>query len=242
MSALPPPRVLLLDMGGVLLDLGGANGLPEGREDWRGRQALLSLVRERGGRCEQEDLERWLFTPWRAEYQRRYERLHEARWEPHMSRMRRESGARGRTLDFLQAWFEPFADTARLLPGVRGALASLAARTRLGLVSNVPLPGVLYRRILSREGVARHFDDLRFSYDEGSRKPSPAMLRSALVALGVRPREAWMVGDRRSSDVAAGRSAGVHTVWIASSFREGPAPDATIASLAELPGLLGEAP
>jgi len=47
-----------------------------------------------------------------------------------------------------------------------------------------------------------------------------------------------MVGDRRDRDIAAGRSAGIATVWIRGEFDDGPVADIDIGSLAELPGLL----
>ena len=65
------------------------------------------------------------------------------------------------------------------------------------------------------------------------------MLRAALAALGASAEEALMVGDRRAADVAAGRAAGVETVWIRSAFDDGPEPDHVIGSLAELPDLPG---
>jgi FMN phosphatase YigB (HAD superfamily) len=56
--------------------------------------------------------------------------------------------------------------------------------------------------------------------------------------IGVQPAEAMMVGDRRDSDVMAGKLAGTRTVWIRSEYREGPGADHTIASLATLPALV----
>jgi FMN phosphatase YigB (HAD superfamily) len=64
------------------------------------------------------------------------------------------------------------------------------------------------------------------------------MLRQALSALGVRAASALMVGDRRGSDVAAGRAAGVGTVWLRREDGGGPKPDHVIDRLDALPGLL----
>lgn len=233
------PGAVLLDMGGVLLDLGTSQGLPEGSVDWRGRQALLNALRRHGGHLDLEDLDRLLFAPWRSQYEKRYERGQEARWEPHFHRLRRSTGARGRTLEFLASWFRPFAEGVQPMPGATAAVKALrASGLRLGLVSNVPLPGTLYRGVLRKIGIESAFDDFRFSYDEDSRKPSPAMLRAALKALSASPSAAWMVGDRRSTDIAAGRAAGVTTVWLKSDYADGPQPDLTIRRLTELPDLL----
>ncbi|MGH9464874.1 MAG: HAD family hydrolase, partial [Thermoanaerobaculia bacterium] len=109
---------------------------------------------------------------------------------------------------------------------------------RLAVCSNVPLPGILYRRLLVRHRLAEPIESFHFSYDEGSRKPSPAMLRAALKALEVAPAQAVMVGDRRSTDVAAGRAAGTRTVWIRSEDGGGPQAEHTIRGIAELPALL----
>jgi HAD superfamily hydrolase (TIGR01509 family) len=232
-------RAVLLDMGGVLLSLGPEGGLPESRFDWRGREALVRLLEARGGAASLEELEHLLFAPWRAEYEQRYEMGREARWEPHLRRLRRRAGVRLRDLTMLAAWFRPYGDQLRALPGAGAALATLRDRgVRLAVCSNVPLPGALYRRLLVREGLAEGIQSFHFSYDEGSRKPSPAMLRAALAGLGVQPRDGLMVGDRRSTDVAAGRAAGLRTVWIRSEDGGGPQPDHTIRGIGELPALL----
>ncbi len=232
-------RAVLLDMGGVLLSLGPEGGLPESRLDWRGREALLRLIEERGGGVSSEQLDRLLFAPWRVEYEQRYELGREARWEPHLKRLRRAARVRLRDATLLAAWFRPYGDQLLPLAGAREALATLRDHGhRLALCSNVPLPGLHYRRLLARHGLAEAIASFHFSYDEGTRKPSPAMLRYASHALEVSAAEAVMVGDRRSSDVAAGRAAGMRTVWIQSEDGGGPQADHVIRGIGELPALL----
>jgi HAD superfamily hydrolase (TIGR01509 family) len=239
-----PPRAVLLDLGGTLVDFAGSNGLPTGKLDFRGREAMLVALRKRGGRGGFELLERHLLAPWRVEYERRYDTGVEADWTPHLRRLRRATRTRARDSTLLAAWLAPYAEQVTLLPGARQVLADLAARgLRLALVSNVPLPGALYERaILRRLKIRSRFDHLEWSYDAGRRKPSPVMLRSALTALGVEPHEAVIVGDRRQSDVAAGRLAGLAaTIWIRSADgagRSAPSADHTIDSIADLPRVL----
>jgi|GEM_PF-312995 len=238
----PEIRAVLLDMGGVILDLGEARGLPWGELDRQGRVALLDRIREGGGTASADDLDRWLFTPWRRGYERRNQRGREESWGPHLARMQRLSGCRATRGSLLGAWAGPYLGGLRAVSGAQESLGRLvAADLRLGLVSNVPMPGSLYERVLAREGLAALFDALSFSYDRRARKPGPALVQRTVAVLEVEPSEAIMVGDRRSTDVAAGRAAGVRTVWVGADGgdADGPEPDATIGSLVELPALLG---
>ena len=234
-------RAVLLDMGGVVLDLGEARGLPWGELDRRGREALLELLAEEGEtEVGDEELDAWLFDPWLREYRRRTRIGREARWEPHLARLRRLSGAEVPAMRLLEAWAGPYLEGLRPISGAQAALLRLReAELPLALISNVPMPGRFYRRVLEREGIAELFEVLLFSYDQGSRKPGPLLVRRALDALGIEPLRAVMVGDRCSTDIAAARAAGVPAVWIESPDADGAEPDAAIASLAELPALLG---
>ncbi|HEV8629399.1 MAG TPA: HAD family hydrolase [Thermoanaerobaculia bacterium] len=235
----PPLRAVLLDMGGVLLAMANEAGLPRGADDREGRERLLALLRARGGRAAAADLERLLFAPWRLEYERRYERQREADWRPHLDRLLASSGARATGDELLAAWFGPYGARLQATPGAASVVAELRRRgLPLALVSNVALPGALYRERLAAHGLLDAFAVTRFSYDAGSRKPSPAMLAEAMAALGVPASAAVMVGDRRSSDVAAGRAAGTSTIWLRSHHDEGPAADLTIDALTELPTAL----
>ena len=234
-----PLRAVLLDMGGVLLAMRNESGLPEGEVDATGRAELLALLRARGGRADDADLERLLFAPWRAEYRLRYERQREAEWGPHVERMIAATAASVSPDEVLAAWFRPYGEGLCPLDGAAATLRELHARgLALGLVSNVALPGALYHARLAAHDLAEPFNAFRFSCDAGSRKPAPAMLLSALAELGAGPYEAVIVGDRRTSDVAAGRAAGVRTVWLRSHHGKGPEPDVTIDRLAELPAAL----
>lgn len=234
-----PTSALLLDMGGVVLDMAGGRGFPAGKADWRGRQALVRLIRARGGRVTMETLERELFEPWRRCYGKRMSTLREASWRPHLDRLRSNVGVDLEDGEILGAWFRPYAEQLRPLAGVRAALTELVGEGyRLALVSNVPLPGQHFREVLERLDLIRCFDNCWFSYDHDTRKPSPVMLRAALDALACEPSAAAMVGDRRDRDIAAGRAAGTATVWIRSAHAAGPAADHTIPGLGDLPALL----
>lgn len=237
--------VVLLDMGGVLLDLGEGRGLPTGEADREGRRALVRALEAAGGRPPGEGaLERHLFAPWRRGYRRRYQRGAEEPWEPHLARLRAETGAELSDEGMLGAWFGAYGAAIPALPGAAEALTRLRWRGwTLGLVSNVPLPGALYRGVLERHRLLAPFETLRFSYDAGVRKPLPGMLLQVLEELGVGPEEAVMVGDRRDSDVAAGRAAGTATVRLTGGrggTDDGPEPDLVLGSIAELPEALEE--
>lgn len=72
-------------------------------------------------------------------------------------------------------------------------------------------------------------------------KPNPRLLREALARIGARPSETAMVGDQASTDVAAGRAAGLFTILVLTGVSAGrpgrggdPRPDLTVRNLNEL--------
>ncbi len=232
-------RAVLFDMGGVLLNFQGAPGIPVGKLDFRGREALLHFLADRGAVLSEDDLDRDLFGPWRRRFQRRREAGREADWGPHLRRLRKRARVRTPTRTLLGIWFRPLAETVVPLADAREVLEALTRQgKRLAIVSNVPLPGSLYRSILERHGLAQYFAQMYFSYDEGHRKPSPALIRRALADLAIAPSEAVLIGDRRSVDIIAGRLAGVRTIWLRSDDGGGPSADQDIDELSELLALV----
>lgn len=230
-------RAVVFDQGGVLVDFGPNRGLPWGEHERAGRRKLVDCIRSTGGRIESDaELDRRLFEPWREGYEHRYETGREHPIGPHLERLRRETGATASDRELLDAWFGSLGAWSPALEGAVETVETLARRGfRLGLVSNVPLPGELYREhILRRHGFLPYLESLRFSYDAPARKPSPVMLQEVLNELGARPDQAVMVGDRRDSDVASGRAAGAYTVWIEGPGSDGPREDVAIGSIGEL--------
>jgi putative hydrolase of the HAD superfamily len=111
---------------------------------------------------------------------------------------------------------------------------------RLGLVTNgAPL---IQREKLDGSGLARFFDFMIVSGDIGIGKPDRRIFERALEALKVAPYEAAMVGNRLERDIQGAKNAGIRSILIRRrglSSGDGPSPEFEIASLEELPALLG---
>ncbi|MGQ0551575.1 MAG: HAD hydrolase-like protein, partial [Armatimonadota bacterium] len=72
-------------------------------------------------------------------------------------------------------------------------------------------------------------------------KPNPRLLKEALARIGTRAKETAMVGDQRSTDIAAGHTAGMFTILVLTGVSAGrrgtrgdPRPDLTVRNLNEL--------
>jgi len=127
--------------------------------------------------------------------------------------------------------FEAFPDAAPALRSLR------AAGLRLVVVSN--WDASLEER-LAETGLATRVDGTVASAAFGTAKPDPAIFARALELAGVRARDAWHVGDSPEADVAGARAAGVRPVLLDRDGREARIDGVpTIASLAELPAVLG---
>ena len=123
--------------------------------------------------------------------------------------------------------------------GARRAIRSLTRDYRLGVITNGP--GDLQRRKFGVLDLADRFEVFIASEEVGHHKPDPRIFQFALAKLGVDPQEALLVGDLPHVDVLGAQSAGMRGVWFNRKGQPAPdgiVPDATIRSLAELPGLV----
>jgi putative hydrolase of the HAD superfamily len=126
----------------------------------------------------------------------------------------------------------------RFLPGALEALERFrAAHIPLGLITNGA--GAPQRAKLERFGLERFFAYLGIEGEVGFGKPDPRAYEAALRALGARPDEAWMVGDRLDYDIAGAQALGIPGVWIDLEGRGLPAdapaqPARVVRALAEL--------
>jgi len=125
----------------------------------------------------------------------------------------------------------PFADVA-------SALTALAPRPRW-ILSNGTLP--MLEPLLRNSGLNRHLDGVLSVDAAGIFKPSPRVYQLAVDRLQL---PAARIGFVSSNcwDAIGAKAFGFTTFWInrlhAPVDRHGPAPDAVIATLAELPSLL----
>jgi putative hydrolase of the HAD superfamily len=112
-----------------------------------------------------------------------------------------------------EALFAHYAEPAawRVFPEVPGVLADArAAGLRLAVVSNFDLR---LHGILAGHGL--HFDEVITSADARSRKPDPAIFRTALERLGLQPHEVLHAGDSPAADLEGAAAAGIGACLIA---------------------------
>jgi phosphoglycolate phosphatase len=124
-------------------------------------------------------------------------------------------------------------DHTRWMPGAERALAELPFRgVRVGLVTNKAR--VVTLSILEALGAAARFDAI-YAGGDGPLKPSGEAIVHVCRAMGVRPDEAWVVGDG-VQDVEAARAAGARAIAISGGFQSeerlrSAAPDAIFPTL-----------
>jgi FMN phosphatase YigB (HAD superfamily) len=97
----------------------------------------------------------------------------------------------------------------RRMPAALAALSGARRREiRLGIVSNVRVESrTAIHRLLRDLGLAAAVDAVVLSAEDGVAKPDPRPLLRCLRRLGVRPEDAWMIGDS-PLDLKAARRAG----------------------------------
>ena len=136
----------------------------------------------------------------------------------------------------------PLDTVARLTPGAAETLRWCKAQgLRVVLVTNTLWRGDdEVREDWRRFGLADAIDGVASSHSVGWRKPHPAMFERALELAGVRPAEAFMVGDRLRADVWGARQLGIRgllrrTAGLKPQTSVDVEPDAVLETLHELP-------
>jgi putative hydrolase of the HAD superfamily len=92
--------------------------------------------------------------------------------------------------------------------------------------------------MLEAYGLKSQLDVLVFSDVEGYAKPDPRIFARALEGLGMSADEGVFVGDNPHTDIAGAQAVGLYAVQVGSKERDGVKPDARIADLSELLGVL----
>jgi putative hydrolase of the HAD superfamily len=144
--------------------------------------------------------------------------------------------------DLAAAIAEAFAESRwkrmTLFPGVHAALTALRDQgVALALVTNGDRRH--QRRKIDDHGLGRFFDAVVIEGEFGVGKPDESVYRHALAALGVKPADAWMVGDHLEWDVGAPQRLGLTGVWVDAPGQGVPAghpvvPDRVVRAFVEL--------
>jgi len=134
-----------------------------------------------------------------------------------------------------------------LLPEVPETLRALRRQGLLvALISDTgATPGSGLREYLVQQGIRALFDWLTFSKETGVTKRQPQAFLCTLAALGVRPEEAFHLGDTPASDVLGAQAAGLYAgLTIELHDRRSPdcQPDLVVERLRDLPEALKQLP
>ena len=116
---------------------------------------------------------------------------------------------------------------------------------RLGVISNASDEDDV-QTLVDNAGLRPYFDVIVSSAGQGIRKPNPRIFLNGLAQLRVEPGRAVMVGDTLGADILGAHNAGLYGVWITRRANKAAnrdhldtiQPDAVIASISELPGVL----
>ena len=108
------------------------------------------------------------------------------------------------------AFHEPSARAAICDVGTEEILQAIrTVGLKIGLISNSAIPGYCHDRTLELLGLLPHIDFRLYSYDEGIRKPDPALFRRALNLTHASPDQAIMIGDSLSLDLEPAAALGI---------------------------------
>ncbi|MCW5877295.1 MAG: HAD family hydrolase [Anaerolineales bacterium] len=120
-----------------------------------------------------------------------------------------------------------------------------ATGCRMGIISNASDDADV-QTLVDKAGLRSYMDFVLSSAACGIRKPNPLIFQTGLDEWGLAPAQVAMVGDTLGADILGARNAGLYSIWITRradkaanrDHADTVQPDAVIATLAELPGLL----
>lgn len=178
MAAQAPYDVVLFDLGGVLVELGGAPV----RAEWARDPVPVETL-----------WQTWLESPAVQAFERG-ETSAEA-FADALVREYRLEAAPADLLAVFAGWVKGF------YPGTEALLAQLRRRCRVACLSNTN--AVHWRRMVDEFRIEAHFDHCFASHLIGHVKPEPAVFRYVLDALGTAPERVLFIDDNPANATAA---------------------------------------
>ncbi len=118
---------------------------------------------------------------------------------------------------------------------------------RMGILSNAADDADV-QALVDKAGVRPYMDFVLSSAACGIRKPNPRIFDMALEHWNFAPEQVAMVGDTLGADILGAKNAGLFSIWLTRHAEKAAnrdhldtiRPDASVASLADLPALLKE--
>ncbi|WP_338465632.1 HAD-IA family hydrolase [Novosphingobium sp. ZN18A2] len=197
MTLLTPPRALLLDLDGTLID--SAPDLAD---------ALNAVLRARG-------LNPLAVQDVRSRVGHGIGRLVDSAFNAAGAQLNGRALEEARE-DMMARYGARLTERTQLLPGAAGLIATCALRgITLACVTNKPAE--MARTILRHFGILHRLSLVLGGDGPLPRKPAPDPLLAAVAALGVKPAEAWMIGDGMP-DMEAAHAAGIARVAVRSDY------------------------
>lgn len=150
------------------------------------------------------------------------------------------------SIDLAEAFWEAYYDEMEIFPTVENTLKEIKKRgLKIAITSDLTTRIQLEK--IDVLGIEDYIDLLITSEETGRDKPSSSMFTLPLLELDLKAKEAIMVGDSISSDIAGGNSIGLTTVLFNEEFDEGvheewKKPDFQIDKFSELLDILEKAP
>ncbi len=128
------------------------------------------------------------------------------------------------------------------IPGIKEALADLAGRYKLAIVSDaIVTPGTGLRDLLDAHGLKQYFTAFAFSDEVGHSKPHRSMFDAAAEQLGIAVEDMVHIGDRDHNDVKGPHALGMKAVLFTATRpddKDITTADAICERHADLPGII----
>ena len=211
-----PPRGLLFDYGGTLVEELGDN--PRA-----GTEAVLQYATKLPATVDRDAIFARVERVSRAVAERRDVTGIETPWTSLTRLIRDFFGIRFAVpLADLELAFWDASVRTRAMPGARDALLEFhRAGLPMGVVSNSAFSRGVISHELAKHGLADVLAVVVVSAEYAVRKPNPLLFETAAALLGVPAPDVWFVGDRLDTDIAGARAAGMTAVWYAPSTQAG---------------------
>lgn len=109
-------------------------------------------------------------------------------------------------------WVQCFGDYTRPFKESASTLEKLSKKYRLGLLTN-GYPH-MQRRKVELSGCESYFEVIVVSGEHGIHKPDPRIFEIACEKMGIKPEEAYFVGDTFSTDILGAVRCGMKPIWL----------------------------